>query len=115
MTLHDAIQADAINVFANQNDFAEPVVYYKKTGKARPINAVVVRDALAILPEDGDTVTPVFEIHVANDIVEGISSEELNLGGDMIAFAVRVGQAVQRRTITKLLAHDEGVLTLECR
>ena len=115
MSLHDAIQADAINVFANPNDFAEPVVYYKKTGKARAINAVVVRDALAILPEDGDTVTPVFEIHVANDIVEGISSEELNLGGDMIAFAVRVGQAVQRRTITKLLAQDEGMLTLECR
>ena len=115
MSLHDAIQADAINVFANPNDFAEPVTYYKKTGKARPINAVVVRDALAILPEDGDTVTPVFEIHVANDIVKGISSEELNLGGDMIAFAVRVGQAVQRRTITKLLAHDEGMLTLECR
>ena len=115
MTLHDLIQSDAINVFANANDFAEPVTYYKKTGKARAINAVVVRDALAILPEDGDTVTPVFEIHVANDIVEGISSEELNLGGDMIAFAVRVGQAVQRRTITKLLAHDEGMLTLECR
>lgn len=115
MSLHDLIQADAINVFANPNDFAEPVVYYKKTGKARPIYAVVVRDALAILPEDGDTVTPVFEIAAANDIVKGISSEELNLGGDMIAFAVRVGQAIQRRTITKLLAHDEGMLTLECR
>lgn len=115
MTLHDVIQADAISVFANANDFAEPVVYYKKTGKARAINAVVVRDALAILPEDGDTVTPVFEIHVANDIDKGISSEELNLGGDMIQFAPRVGQAVQRRTITKLLQHDEGMLVLECR
>ena len=109
------IQADAISVFANANDFAEPVVYYKKTGKARPIYAVVVRDALAILPEDGDTVTPVFEIHVANDIVEGISSEELNLGGDMIAFAVRVGQAVERREIIRLLGHDEGMLHLQCR
>ena len=115
MSLHDTIQADAINVFANPNDFAEPVVYYKKTGKARAIFMVVVRDALAILPEDGDTVTPVFELHGANDIVKGISSEELNLGGDMIAFAVRVGQPVQRRTITKLLDHDEGGITLECR
>ena len=115
MSLHDLIQADAINVFANANDFAEPVVYYKKTGKARPINAVVVRDALAILPEDGDTVTPVFEIHAANDIVKGISSEELNLGGDMIAFAVRVGQPVERREIIRLLGHDEGMLHLQCR
>ena len=115
MSLHDLIQAEAINVFANPNDFAEPVVYYKKTGKARPINAVVVRDALAILPEDGDTVTPVFEIHVANDIVEGISSEELNLGGAMIAIAPRVGQAVERREIIRLLSHDEGVIHVQCR
>lgn len=115
MTLHDAIQADAINVFANADDFAEPVVYYKKTGKARSINAVIMRDALAILPEDTDTVTPVFEIHVANDIVKGISSEELNLGGDTIQFAPRVGQPVERREIIRLLGHDEGMLYLQCR
>ena len=115
MSLHDLIQADAINVFASPNDFAEPVVYYKKTGKARAIFMVVVRDALAILPEDGDTVTPVFELHGANDIVKGISSEELNLGGDMIAFAVRVGQAVERREIIRLLGHDEGMIHLQCR
>lgn len=115
MSLHDLIQADAINVFANPNDFAEPVTYYKKTGKARPIDAVVVRDALAILPEDGDTVTPVFEIHVANDIVKGISSEELNLGGDMIAFAPRVGQPVERREIIRILSHDEGMIHVQCR
>ena len=115
MSLHDLIQADAINVFANPNDFAEPVVYYKKTGKARAINMVIVRDAFAILPEDGDTVTPVFELHGANDIVKGISSEELNFGGDMIAFAVRVGQAVERREIMRLIAHDEGMIYLQCR
>ena len=115
MSLHDLIQADAINVFANPNDFAEPVTYYKKTGKARPIFMVVVRDALAILPEDGDTVTPIFELYGPNDIVEGISSEELNLGGDMIAFAPRVGQAVERREIIRLLSHDEGVIHVQCR
>ena len=115
MSLHDLIQADAINVFASPNDFAEPVVYYKKTGKARAIFMVVVRDALAILPEDGDTVTPVFELHGANDIVKGISSEELNLGGDMLAFAVSVVQAVERREIIRLLGHDEGMIHLQCR
>ena len=115
MTLHDTIIEDANKVFANPQDFAESIVYYKRNGRSRKINAVVIREALAILPEDGDTVTPVFEIHVANDIVEGISSEELNLGGDMIAFAVRVGQAVERREIIRLLGHDEGMLYLQCR
>jgi hypothetical protein len=115
VTLHDTIIEDANKVFANPQDFAESIVYYKRNGRSRKINAVVIREALAILPEDGDTVTPVFEIHVANDIVEGISSEELNLGGDMIAFAVRVGQAVERREIIRLLGHDEGMLYLQCR
>ncbi len=78
MSLSDMIEQDAKAVFCNPNDFAEPVTYYKENGKARHINAVVIRDALAILPEDGDTIAPVFEVHVANDGVEGILSEELN-------------------------------------
>ena len=109
------IQADALNVFAYTNDFAEPVVYIKRTGKARPIGAIVVRDMLSILPEDGDTITPVFEIHVANDNIKGIASDELDLGGDCIAFAVRVGEKPERRTITKLKEHDEGMMVLQCR
>ncbi len=115
MTLADIIEADAKNVFCNANDFAEPVTYYKANGKARKINAVVVRDALAILPEDGDTITPVFEVHVANDVDEGIASDELNLGGDQIAFPVRVGKPPERRSVVRLIAHDNGMLQLECR
>lgn len=115
MTLHDTIISDADSVFCNPSDFAEPVTYYPRTGEARSINAVVIREALAILPEDGDAVTPVFEIHVANSATAGIASDELNLGGDALAFAVRVGQEATKRTITRLTGHDEGMLILECR
>lgn len=115
MTLHDMITADASAVFCNVNDFAESVVYYPKTGDARDINAIVIREALAVLPEDGDNVTPVFEVHVENDDTRGISTLELNLGGDALAFAPRIGQPVSRRSILKLLSHDEGMLVLECR
>ena len=102
-------------MFCNESDFAEPVEYFKRDGVARCINAVVIREALAILPEDGDHVTPLFEVHVTNDETLGISSDELNLGGDSIALATRVGLESTRRTITKLLGHDEGMLVLECR
>ena len=115
MTLHDAIRSDAVSVFCNSDDFAESVTYYKRNGLSRTINAVVIREAFAINPEDGDTITPVFEVHVANDDTDGISSDELNIGGDMIAFAVRVGKAVERRSIVRLMSHDEGMLVLECR
>lgn len=115
MTLHDMIRSDSVDVFCNSDDFAESVVYYKRNGLSRTINAVVVREAFAINPEDGDTITPVFEIQVANDSANGIASDELNIGGDMISFAVRVGRHVERRSITRLIQHDEGMLVLECR
>jgi hypothetical protein len=115
MSLHDLIKEDAKKVFANADDFAEPIVYYKRNGRSRKIDAVVVREALGILPEDGDVVYPVFEIHVANDEAEGIASDELNLGGDELEFADRVGQLVKRHSILRLTSHDEGMLILECR
>lgn len=115
MTLHETIIDDGLQVFCNPDDFAEPIVYYKRDGRARPIDAVVDRQALALLAETNDAVIPVFEISVHNSCETGVSSEELNLGGDSFEFAIRVGEAVSRRTITKLLGHDEGMLILECR
>lgn len=60
-------------------------------------------------------VIPVFEIHVHNNAVTGISSDELDLGNDQISFPIREGQATSRRTIVQLFDHDHGMLTLECR
>ncbi len=114
MTLHDTIQADAVTVFCNASDFAESVEYIKSSGQVRSIDAVVIREALAQLQES-DAVIPLFEVHVANDATSGITAAELNLGGDSLRFAVRVGGKVTSRTIHKLLGHDEGMLILECR
>ena len=115
MSLHDTIIEDAKKVFINPQEFGESIVYYKRNGRTRPISAVVIREALGILPEDGDVVYPMFEIHVANDPSEGIASDELNLGGDQLEFPDRVGQTPKRHSILKLLSHDEGMLVLECR
>lgn len=116
MTLHNMIQADASSVFCNVNDFAESVTYYPRSGsRSRAINAVVNRDAIALIPEDGDTVTCVFEVSVVNNLTTGITSDEIDTGGDMIAFSPRVGEPVSKRSITRILSHDEGMLVLECR
>lgn len=115
MSLHDVIKSDATSIFVNANDFGEEVKYIKSNGETRVINAVVAREAFAVLPEDGDSVTPVFEIVVANDLTYGISSSELNLGGDSLLFSVRVGSSPKKRSILRLTSHDEGMLTLECR
>lgn len=115
MTLRDMMASDAETVFCNVNDFAEAVTYYPRQAQSRPINAVVVRDPLALFGPDGDDVLPVFEVHVQNDSVLGISSDELNQGGDSLEFPVRIGQPNSVRTITRLISHDDAMLVLECR
>ncbi|AMV30908.1 hypothetical protein VN12_19560 [Pirellula sp. SH-Sr6A] len=116
MTLHDVMQEDAVAVFCNLDDFAETLVYHKRDGGARTIRAVVDRQSYAGVNEDGGAyVLPLFEIHVANNAETGITSEELNLGGDFFEFSDRIGKDPARRAIVRLVSHDEGMLILECR
>jgi len=115
VSLHDTIIEDAKTVFANPQDFAESIVYYKRNGRSRKINAVVVRDDSLQLPEASDLVTPRFMVYVSNDGSEGIESKELDLGGDQIELSPRVGEPAERRSIVRLVEHDEGMLVLECR
>lgn len=115
MTLRASIAADALTVFTSTDDFAEAVTYYPRSGSSRSINAVVLREQIATLAEDGDTVAPVWQIHVANDATSGISSAELNLGGDQLGFPPRDGKDAERRTITQLLTQDVGMIVVECR
>lgn len=115
MSLHDVIKEDGIKVFCNVNDFAETVTYHPFREQPRAINAVIERQQMSLNPEDGDILSPVFFVHVANDSQTGISSDELNVGGDQIEIAVRVGEQPRLRTIQRLLYHDEGIIDLECR
>jgi hypothetical protein len=121
MTLRSQLATDAVSVFCNADDFAESVTYYPHryygdaSRAARTINAVVVRESITVLGEDGDTVLPVWEIHVANSSTSGISSEELDLGGDQISLPPRDGETAARKTIVRLTSHDPGMLVLECR
>ncbi len=116
MALSDAIESDASLVFTSTSDFAEAVTYKPRTGSTRSINAVVFRESLLGVNEDGgETVAPVFEVHVCNSSTLGISSTEIDCGGDQISFPVRDGMTASYRTITRLVTQDEGMLVLECR
>jgi len=117
MTLATTIISDAATVFCNTSDFAEPVVYWKRGAIAgRNINAVVIRQQLATVSEDGsETLLPSWEVHIANDGTDGILSTELNLGGDQIALPPRDGQTAVKKTILELLTQDAGMLVVLCR
>lgn len=121
MTLRDMITDDATAVFLNTDEFAESVTYYphRYPGTAlrsnRTITAVVIREQIQAITQDGSqTVLPRWEVHVANDSTAGISSDEIDLGGDQIGFPPRDGQTAERRSIVRLVTQDSGMLVLEC-
>jgi hypothetical protein len=122
VTLRDAITDDASSVFLNTDEFAESVTYKPRLYSVgdsrvnRTINAVVIRELVQVVSEDGgETVLPSFEVHVANDSTLGISSDELDTGGDKISFPVRDGMVATDRAIVRLVTQDHGMLVLECR
>ncbi len=116
MTLHDLIETDAVTVFCNTNDFAETVTYYPRTGSSRSIKAVVSREQIATFSPDGGQINlPSFQVHVANSSTTGISSIELDMGGDAIELPPRDGKAAVRKQIMQLLIQDHGMLVLECQ
>jgi hypothetical protein len=115
MTLKQQILADATTVFLNTTEFAESVAYRSLgAGVPRTISAVVFREALSGSEESGGAVTPLFEVHVANSATTGISSTEIDLGGDTLTFAVRDGLAVSQRRIVAIVTQDEAMLVLQC-
>ena len=121
MTLAASILTDAYTVFTSTDDFAEVVTYYprQRFGEPAPtprtINAVVIREQIQSIGEEADTVSPVWQVHVANNVTYGITSSELDLGGDQISLPPRDGKTAERRTITQLLIQDGGMLVVECR
>lgn len=122
MTLRDTIAEDAATVFCNADDFAEIVTYYphryfgEESRENRVIIAVVEREQLQSFSEDaGESVTPIFRVHVANSSTLGISSDEIDLGGDKIGLPPRDGKTAVIKSITQLLTQDNGMLVLQCQ
>jgi len=114
MTLRDMIADDATAVFLADNEFSEAVTYYPHRfyGAAerspRTIKAVVIREQIANFGEDVVTVLPMFEVHVANNSVTGISSDEIDTGGDRLAFPPRDGEAVKQFSILRSFFHPHS-------
>tara|TARA_R110000751_G_scaffold76976_1_gene155309 strand:+ start:1191 stop:1556 length:366 start_codon:yes stop_codon:yes gene_type:complete len=121
MTLSDAIVSDGSLVFVSTNDFAEVVTYkpFNYPGAVvrvnRIINVVVIRQAVSVFAEDGDTIVDGFEVHVANSVTLGIETDEIDTGGDRLSFPARDGDAASDHSILRVVTQDTGMMVLECR
>lgn len=84
--------------------FGESVGYFNRAGDPeRTITARVIRDPMTVMSEAGDVPVEAMILSVENDSTNGITSDEINTGGDSVTVAPKAGGATKRCTITKLL------------
>lgn len=93
--------------------FGEPITYHPKGGSTRDIIAIVDRNPVASITGLSHGNTPRLLIIVKNAATDGISSSEVNTGGDEVALDVRIGESETRKRITSVVWHDYGMMHLE--
>ncbi len=102
-------------------DFGESIVYKPRPTQAVPspaprtITAIVDREPPAFLLEANGLAVPTVHIIVRNSATMGISSDEIDTGGDQVDVALRLGQAATTKRIVRIVQQDAGILRLEVR
>jgi hypothetical protein len=117
--MQQVLQSDAELFVDPDSSFGEIVQYWPRpcvdpTTK-RTINAIIIRDPPQHQLGTDTDVRPHMELYVINDNVKGISSAELNVGGDKICVALRIGGPIGVHPIglAKTETNDVGMLHLE--
>jgi hypothetical protein len=102
-------------------DFAEAVIYKPRPTLAVPapaprtIQAIVDRNPPAFLMEADGFSVPTIHLVVRNSASAGISSAEVDTGGDQVDVPVRLGEAAVTKSIVRIVQQDAGILRLEVR
>lgn len=109
--LKDQLAVDMVNLFLNENEFAEYIAYTPKGGEEKTIKAIVDRRRIAPAGEDtGRLLEGQVEIIIANNETYGVSS--VNKGGDKVTLPERIGGALIDFTVIDILNQDEGMFQL---
>ena len=89
--------------------FGELVTYHPLEGRSRVVQAMVERNESEIIAEVGDLNGQAVIVRVLNNECKGITSIEIDTGGDEIEVALRVGETRQRRSVVRLLNAQNGL------
>lgn len=93
--------------------FGESITYWPRGGGSRSINAIVDREPPAIYDASGNAVMPKAVIRVNNSCRSGISSREVDNGGDEVEMPLNIGdQLPKRMSVMVMTAQDSGVTVL---
>ncbi len=108
MSIFDGIDTAAAVVLLAT--FAETVTYYPEGGGSREIQAAVER---GVVSDIAGGRTPMAMMLVTNDATLGITSAELDRGGDRIAYPVNIGEDATIRPAKQMPSQTAGMIILE--
>lgn len=94
---------------------AEAITYLPAAGGSRAIDALINREQPAETGDAPQGHAPLLTIVVINSATTGISSDEVDCGGDKVNLPVRLGETAQQRRITGIISQDSGMVKLEVR
>ncbi len=96
-------------------NFSESITYVPASGDERTIDALIDRRIPPQPVPPGRGVRSFLLVSVANNSTTGISSAEIDTGGDTLRLAKRLGETATTVGIAKIVSHDNGMMTLEVR
>lgn len=113
MGLISTILADDAVYFADADLVdSESIVYVKRDGTTRTINAVVQRRALEDLKSSSSRMlVPSIMITVTNSTTTGIATSEVDKGSDSVQLAERLGGTTRTLSILEIISQDAGMVT----
>ena len=89
--------------------FGECIQYFPGgIGTGRDVDALVVRDPLAVASEVGEILVNALIIRVRNSECRGITAEELDTGRDKVFVALKNDGESSLRSIVQLLSDANG-------
>jgi len=91
----------------------DTITYYPRNGGSREIRATLE----FLGPDTIGTFSrrPVIDIYIKNNSSSGISSAEVDTGGDKIELPLRYGLAVRKVRIVKIMGQEKALLHLRCQ
>jgi hypothetical protein len=94
----------------------EAMTFRPKSGSPRTIWGVVDRQQVASIPGYSGGNSPYGAIAVKNSAsgsFPGITSAEIDTGGDMIDYQIRLGETAQSRRVARIISQDPGMMVVE--
>jgi len=94
---------------------AKTITYRPRSGASRSIKAIIEYPGPGAIDGLSGGSRPVMDIYVENSSTTGISSAEVDTGGDKLDVPLRFGLTNTRVRVTRIVAQDKAILHIQAQ